>query len=71
MIEQMTYDENDIDDADVDPPPIPMGRGHRARRKKVIMPHKEFLFLQTLFEKVNNDLHFQFMQQVIKDVKEK
>jgi len=34
-------------------------------------PHTEFAFLQIPFGELNNDLHFQFMQQAITDVKEK
>jgi len=63
------YDEDDDDDVEEEPPT--MGRGHRAKRPNVKIPHAEFAFLQTPFEKLNNDLHFQFMQQAIKDVKEK
>jgi hypothetical protein len=66
-------DEEDDDDDDdgMDPPSIPIGRGHRERRHNFRMPHTEFAFLQTLFEKLNDDLHFQFVQQAIKDAKEK
>ena len=60
-------DDEDTDDG-IDPP---MGRGHRERRHNVTMPHSEFLFLQTPFEELNDDLHFQFAQEAIKEIKTK
>jgi len=62
-------DDEDIDD-DIGPPP-PMGRGHRETTHNVRMPHSEFLFLQTPFEELNDDLHFQFVQEAIKEIKHK
>jgi len=35
------------------------------------MPHTEFVFLQTPFDMLNDDLHFQFVRQAIKEIKEK
>jgi hypothetical protein len=35
------------------------------------MPHSEFLFLQTPFEELNDHLHFQFVQEAIKEIKTK
>ncbi len=60
-------DDEDTDDG-IDPP---MGRGHRDRRHNVTMPHSDFLFLQTPFEELNDDLHFQFVQEAIKEIKNK
>jgi hypothetical protein len=48
----------------------PSGRGHRVRRHNVTTPSSEFLFLQTPLEELDDDMHFQFMQQAIKDVKD-
>lgn len=48
-----------------------MGRGHRERRHNVTIPRSEFAFLQTPFEELNNDLHFQFVQEAIKEIKNK
>jgi len=48
-----------------------MGRGHRERRHNVTIPRSEFVFLQTPFEELNDDLHFQFVQQAIKEIKNK
>ena len=62
-------DDEDTDDG-IGPPP-PMGRGQPERMHNVRMPHSEFLFLQTPFEELNDDLHFQFVQEAIKEIKDK
>ena len=68
-VDENSDDEEDGDDDDEPPPP--MGRGQRERMHNVRMPHSEFLFLQTPFEELNDDLHFQFVQEAIKEIKDK
>ena len=62
-------EEDDECGANVEPPPS--GRGHRDKRHNVTIPHTQYTFLNTVFEDLNDDLHFQLMQQAVKDVKEK
>ena len=68
IVEDVSNDKDDVDDTDVKPPP--MGRGHRDRRPNARMPQEEILFLQTAFKELDDNLHFQFVQQAIKDAKE-
>jgi len=67
-VDEDSDDEEDGNDDDEDTDDG-MGRGHRERRHNVRMPHSEFLFLQTPFEDLNDDLHFQFVQEAIKEIK--
>ena len=79
VVEDVDEDSDDEEDGDNDDedsddgirPPPPMGRGHRERTHNVRMPQSEFLFLQTPFEELNDDLHFQFVQEAIKEIKNK
>lgn len=69
-----SFDAADVESLfvdDVNREPHPMGRGHCAKRHNVRIPTTQYTFLNTAFQDLNDDLHFQFMQQAVKDVKEK
>lgn len=63
IVEDVSEDEDDDDEPST-------RRSQRRRTHNVTISEQDYVFLHTTFEELDDDMHFQFMQQAIKDVKE-